>query len=93
MNITNLQHIGALFLFGIFIRPDRWGWIGALVLILAIEIDQAMTWSIPNYWDWFKRVDTILDIIGGCIGFILFRIIIKAVRRQWLIYLERYWKK
>jgi hypothetical protein len=67
--------MGAMFFYGIFIRPDKWGWLGMMVLILGIEIDQATTWSMPNFWDWFIKTDTILDIVCGIVGYLLYRII------------------
>lgn len=79
VNLSNVQHVFVFFLFGFFFLFGIRYWWFFVLAILAVEIDQALTYAHPWYL-WFAQIDTLLDIIGGLVGLILAKYIYTSIK-------------
>jgi len=62
-----LCHFVMFFLLQEFSGID-WRW--SIGIIIAIEVDQAFNWAV-YFWDWFKKLDTWIDILFGLAAILL----------------------
>lgn len=56
--------------FFIFLILSRWSgikWVWAVILVFAIEVWETVDWSLLNPLAWWTRLDTIMDLIVGCL--------------------------
>ena len=74
MNISNFEHFVVLLVFALAFRLGVRYWTFFVAAIVAVEIDQAISYAHP-WWLWFGQVDTILDIVFGLMGVWLAKII------------------
>jgi len=64
-----ILHFILFLIFGaLFFEAGRLGIIGVIVAALLIEIDQALSWQKEKTWEWFIKLDTIMDISFGVVG-------------------------